>query len=171
MFGTHCCGQQFTGLLAREGLRVRSDGFQPFRKPYPPLEKRRIGFPEPFLIFIYLGDSARCDERPRAPPFGIPPPFEKGGRKLVFCFNRMQIQITIKSFHNGEFISPPSSWIEVETPRRIGRGASPPAASSYRRRFAVGMKIAGNPCQRRDLFTPAKAQRVAEQPRRVVKLA
>ena len=30
------------------------------------------------------------------------------------------------------------------------------------------MKIAGNPCQRRDLFTPAKVQRVAEQPRRLI---
>ena len=48
---------------------------------------------------------------------------------FLFCFTKM---IDMGPLQYGEFISPSSGRIEMETPRRIGRPASGPAANQQR---------------------------------------
>ena len=68
-------------IVWQRTLRVQSDGLRRLTNPMR-------GFFKLFSALFYLGDSAFCGKRPRALPSGHPPPFEKGGRKLLlflFC--------------------------------------------------------------------------------------
>ena len=48
-----------------------------------PFDKSQAWIFQTFFCAFYLGDFVFCGKRPRALPSGHPPPFEKGGRKLL----------------------------------------------------------------------------------------
>ena len=121
MFGTGYHGQQFTGLLAREHFGYGRTAFSRSENPL-------IGFPEPFLIFIYLGDSVSCGKRPRALPSGHPRFFEKNRVKLFLFLPEESGILPIRRIYISRRKSSPSSgWCEAVRPRRINSGVTPPA--------------------------------------------